>query len=115
MPVACEKCGSQLESFGPLWLGKLYEKNILKKMLSHLKDDKARKKVELMYKELDVPLFYSVPMLTKHLGLPSVSNYAVMEKLSKSGSTVTGTQFDQNAFKTDADSAKVLKIVKSLV
>ena len=95
----CSACGSKLESFGPLWLGQLYDKEILKKMLDNTVGEMASRKIEMLYKELDVPLFYSVPKLTKHLGMTAVSNYKVMERLAKSGAQVTRTQFDPTAFK----------------
>jgi len=110
----CPECGSDIEPFGPLWLGQLYEKKILKKMLDNATGEKTRTKIGLLYKELDVPLFYSVPKLTKHLGLASISHYAVMDKLAKSGAKATMTQFDENGFKTDADSSLVLKVVRNL-
>lgn len=110
----CTNCKSVVEAFGPLWLGQLYDKKILKKMLRSPIIEPEKRKIKLMYDELDVPLFYSVPRLTKHLGVTSISHYKVMEKLAKSGATVTGTQFDQTGFKTDATSSEVLKVVRSL-
>jgi tRNA G26 N,N-dimethylase Trm1 len=37
-----------------------------------------------------------------------------MDKLAKSGAKATMTQFDENGFKTDADSSLVLKVVRNL-
>lgn len=109
----CEKCGSQLETFGPLWLGNIYDKKVVKKTLAGTKSKDARKLLEIIGAELDTPLFYNVPSLTKHLGMTSVSNYKVMERLRKSGAKVTKTQFDIVGFKTDADSSKVLRVIKA--
>jgi tRNA (guanine26-N2/guanine27-N2)-dimethyltransferase len=110
----CPNCGSKVESFGPLWLGELYDKELLKRMLDIAPEGNSRKMIQLLYDELDVPLFYSVPRLTKHLGLTSTSHYAVMQRLEKLGAQVTRTQFDPTAFKTDATSSEVINAVKSL-
>ncbi len=114
IPDKCSQCSSRLQVFGPLWLGQLYDKKIVSKMIRNTKDEKNRKMMKLIYDELDTPLFYSVPKLTKHLGMAAISNYKVMERLAKSGAVVTRTQFDENAFKTDATSSKVLKTVRDI-
>lgn len=106
----CEVCGGRLESFGPLWLGKLYDKSVTSRMLKEQEIDILREIDE----EFDTLMFYSVPRITEVLGFSSVSHYKVMEKLRKMGKEATPTQFDKNGIKTDADPKEVFRIVDSL-
>ena len=106
----CQDCGSKLESFGPLWLGKLYDKSVTSKMLKR-KDIQILKTID---GEIDVPMFYSVPKITRLLKVGSVSHYKVLEELSKAGARATSTQFCDEGIKTDASPAEVLKAVKKL-
>ena len=106
----CGNCGSGLEGFGPLWTGKLYDKTITSRMLGN-KDIKI---IRVIDEELDVPMFYSIPKVTKRVGRNSVSHYRVIELLSEEGWTATATQFDRNGVKTDAGQADVLDIVKRI-
>ena len=106
----CETCENKMEAFGPLWLGKLYDKSITSKMVEKA-DIQILKGIN---DELDVPMFYSVPKITEALGLGSVSHYKVIEKLRLAGRSAAATQFDKNGVKTDASSKEVFKVVKEL-
>ncbi len=110
----CSNCNSELESFGPLWLGSLYDKKLVRKMMQSSITGREKEQMKLICDELDTPLFYSGPRLTKTLGMGAVSHYKIMEKLQKSGNKVTKTQFDESGFKTNASSSEVLKAVKAL-
>jgi tRNA (guanine26-N2/guanine27-N2)-dimethyltransferase len=111
----CEYCKHELELFGPLWLGNLYDKATAAKMLN--KEDKmskdAIKIMEIITTELDTPLFYSIPKLTKSLGIGSVSHYEVIKRLKENGFEATTTQFDPDGVKTNAKSPDVIKAVKA--
>ncbi len=106
----CADCSSEVEGFGPLWLGNLYDKGL------SLKVAKAQgsRLAECISKEFDTPLFYSVPKMTKRLGLSSISHYKVIEALSDLGYTATATQFDDNGIKTNATAKEVSKCIKAL-
>jgi len=106
----CSKCGSRMEAFGPLWLGRLYEKEMIKKMLGK----KSIPLLNTIYEELDVPMFYSIPKVTKNIGISSVSHHKAIEKLRKMGRIATLTQFEDEAIKTDATTQEVIKAVRSL-
>lgn len=109
----CPKCKSKMEPFGPIWLGSMRDRDTIMKMRKNSISDAASEKMDLLYEELDVPMFYSVPKLTKRLGVTSVSHYAVMEKLQETGARVTRTQFDPNGFKTDASIEEVFASVRA--
>lgn len=106
----CKNCGNRLEAFGPLWLGKLYDKLITSKMLG-IGDIGILREIN---DELDVPMLYSVPKITEALGFSSVSHYKTIEKLKEMGRLATTTQFDKDGIKTDASPKEVFGAVKSM-
>ncbi len=106
----CENCGNRLEAFGPLWLGRLYDKSITSSML-RISEIGILKVIN---DELDVPMLYSVPKITKALGFSSVSHYKVIETLKKKGRSATTTQFEKGGIKTDASPKEVFRAVGSL-
>lgn len=110
VPSACPECGSVAERFGPLWLGRLYDKGIVARMAK----GKDVAILDLIKGELDVPMFYSVPKVTKKMGISSVSHRRVLEKLRKMGRSATLTQFDKEGIKTDATQAEIMSAVRSL-
>ncbi len=106
----CAYCGSVMEGFGPLWTGKLYNSGILRRM----RTDKSAV-LGIIKKELDVPMFYSVPAMTRRLRVGSVSHYRLAEKLCEMGFRASLTQFDSDGIKTDAPAPQVAEAVRALV
>ncbi len=111
----CENCGNRVEGFGPVWLGGLYDKNLVKEMLRVGKRDRLIDKdsvelVERISEEYDTPFFYSVPKLTKSLKLGGVSPDSVIKGLN--GYETSRTQFDGSGIKTNAGIKIVTKAVK---
>ena len=110
----CKVCTGKLNAFGPLYLGKLKDINITGKMLKVAGGvgDKAEAQIKALHDELDVPFFYSIPKLTKQLGMSSVSHFNVMKRLADQDYKTSATQFDRDGIKTDAPLEKVLGAVK---
>ena len=79
--------------------------------MARLSSEKVIKTIE---GELDVPLFYSLPDMTRRLRMGSVSYSTVAERLSKRGFRVTRTQFSMDGIKTDASASEVGRVIKSL-
>ncbi len=105
----CPGCGSEgaLDIAGKLWAGSLHEKEAVSATLGRLLDrgssKGAIKLLSTISEELDVPLYYSVPHLTKDAGLPAMSPNVLIARLRKAGSSATHTHFDPSSIKTDAD------------
>ncbi len=110
MPNRCDECRERLEPFGPLWLGNLQDKELIKKMLGIREMQMARE----IYDELDTLMLYSVPKITEALGFGSVSRYKVVERLTRMGRRATMTQFNKDGIKTDASPKEVFRVVDEL-
>ncbi|MDE1804799.1 MAG: hypothetical protein KGH59_03385 [Candidatus Micrarchaeota archaeon] len=110
----CSNCGSENLIFGPLWLGNLHDKKVLGKMAALQSDDidpDAKRLIGRINSEMDTPFFYSVPKLTRQLGIGAVSKRKVIEKLA-GRYAVSETHFDLDGIKTDAPISEVIKAIK---
>ena len=108
----CSNCGSDEDLAGPLWLGRLYDKSKVSKAITFAGAmPEAKAILERLHKELDIPFFYSIPKMTKSMGIGSVSSLRVIESINKSGYPATPTQFEKDAVKTTAPLSAVGKTV----
>jgi tRNA (guanine26-N2/guanine27-N2)-dimethyltransferase len=114
----CKLCKNLLETSGKVWLGNLYDKDSIELMLNEMKKEKQKNYhngsiefVESISKELDMPLYYSIPKLTKKMRIGAVSMSKVIALLQKKGFEASRTHMSINSIKTTAD----LKTIKSSV
>ena len=110
---ACSNCGKRLEAFGPLYLGRLYDKRIVGKILENLEDGNARKIIEVINDELDIPFFYNIPKITKLRRVGSASPAGIMSALGNAGHRCSPTQFSHSSIKTAAGIKAVEKALRS--
>lgn len=123
----CKNCGKELEIAGKLWAANLYQKNRLYEMLDHMTlDYREGNSKEHNYSpggihflreltnEIDIPLYYSIPKLTRKLGVGAVSDKKVLEALRKKGFLVSRTHLEKSAIKTNAGIEDILKCIKTL-
>lgn len=109
--VTCDNCGSRMDLFGPLWLGRLNDKGTLEAMIENAHQTETRRLIKDLLMELDIPLFYSIPKVTKSLGIGAVSPAVVAERLAKKGFSVSYTHFEKDSLKTDAKLKDVIRAV----
>ncbi len=116
MERRCPACNGRNEIFGPLYLGKLYEKTVLEKLSDMIEEPQkeAQRLMENVNNELDVPFFYYIPKITKNMGIGSVSPEAVMEIIRRKGYACSATQFSDNAIKTAAGMKTVARAVRRI-
>ena len=107
----CPECGARLDVAGKLWAGEIYDKKIAREMRDYMVEkgfDKSGVKVlSTIMQEPDSALYYSIPKLTKKLGMPSVSPSKVIERLGEMGYSAWTTHFDNSSVRTDAPVSKV--------
>ncbi|MEM4704570.1 MAG: hypothetical protein QXJ02_05835, partial [Candidatus Bathyarchaeia archaeon] len=110
----CSECDAKLVVGGPLWLGKLVDKNFCEFML-----DSARKRNFRLSNKIERTLssaiaqletivgYYVVDRLCDVLNLPVPSVARVVDALKKKGFQASPTHFNPKGIKTDASAAKV--------
>jgi len=118
----CPECGMPLKAAGPLWLGRLAEKNFCEQMEKEAASGKVdldgmiRKILSVIKSESTAPATYFViDKICDRLGLPSPPLVKVMERLTNEGFEAWPTHFNTRGIKTAAPAKIVIKIIKSLV
>jgi tRNA (guanine26-N2/guanine27-N2)-dimethyltransferase len=105
----CEICGSEMTVAGPLWLGSLYESEVLTSMNS---EGEAGKLLNKIKQEISAPAFYySLDKFSSMLNLPAVpSTKDIVECTSG-----FYTHFDSKGVKTNMDYSEVIKCMKNSI
>lgn len=111
---ACDNCGKRMQLFGPLWLGNLFDKELLRQMLRLGKgySPDSLRLIERLSEELDTPFFYSIPKITSYLKLSSVPLERVFAALRKKHEA-SRTHFEKDAIKTTAKIGEVIKSTRA--
>ncbi len=115
----CRTCGGALQISGRMWLGSICNKSIAESVARNVRDAGAEQKtvnfIDVVANELDTPLHYSLPMLTKRMHLGSVSMKTVMDDIMEKGYGVTRTQFNKDGIKTDAGIDEVIDSIRKSI
>jgi len=114
------------ETAGPLWLGKLWDRALLKEMVRLANKQAVKKELkgkiptfslvrDLYFKEslINTVGFYDLHKLCSKLKLPEIPRYDdIIEKLKKKGYKASRTHFSKTGIKTNAPYKDVVKIIK---
>ncbi len=110
--LRCPICGSKMQAIGPLWLGPLADKEILKD-LSRAKESfpwlQTKNRISslaemlLMENEIDKPYYYRVDTIARlaKTSMPPINS--LIECLRSRGCRASRTHFDKIGIKTDAN------------
>lgn len=118
----CPSCRSELEISGKLWSERLNDKRALdstiETMINGAKkgtyEEEGIEFLQSVAAEIDAPLYYSIPKLTRRLGIGAVSDTRVIEMLAKKGFAVSSTHLEKATIKTDASVDDILKCIKTI-
>jgi len=108
MPEKCPSCAGTTSLAGPLWLGKLHDKEFCNLILHELESRKlgtlkrAIKLARLCAEELDIPTYYDLHKLCKELKIAPLPINDVIEVLRSAGFKSSRTHFSGTSLKTDA-------------
>lgn len=112
---------NKVTEIGPLWMGKLHNKNMLLKLRDILQRKACgtrrgiEKLLERMIEEVDLPpFFYTVDSVSSQLKISPPKLVFVLTALNEKGFMAGRTQFDDAAFKTDASKEEVCRVIKEL-
>ena len=117
----CPNCGVKLSIAGPLWLGRIADKNFCLRMENEMKERNFREKkklqkiVTLVQNEAEAPItYYAVDKICDKLSLPVPPQRKVLDRIEKLGFHAVLTHFTSRGFRTDAPVDLVKKIIKDL-
>jgi len=114
------KCGSQIQWAGPLWLGRLWDRDVLKIMQEENQKRNYKNKSEINHllntimseAEIPVPFYYDLHKIADKLKLQIPPYVSVIRKLEDKGYKTSRTHFNMHALKTDADAEDVISAMK---
>ncbi|WP_455392740.1 tRNA (guanine(10)-N(2))-dimethyltransferase [[Eubacterium] cellulosolvens] len=110
---------AEFKLIGPLWLGKIYKREFLKKLDlgSHAFGTRTQllKLLGLWLEEADAPLgFYDANLLASELKVSTPPLSKILTALTTQGYSAYRTHFKLNSFKTDADFEDVMRVLKEI-
>ncbi len=112
----CPFCGSDTSLAGPLWLGRLHDKNFCEKLIKEAKHrgfEQAEKLIKACRDELDIPMHYDYHKLCKSLKISARPMNELISSLKSKGFQASRTHFSGVSFKTDAPLFEIKQIMLS--
>ena len=117
----CPECGSKLSVAGPLWLGRLWNKEFSLNMKRELKGKHLKHEREifrllsLALGEVDAPAtYYVIDKVCDKFNLPIPSMSRIVAELRNAGFQAVPTSFSTKAVRTDAPARFIRETVKGL-
>ncbi|MFC7155865.1 tRNA (guanine(26)-N(2))-dimethyltransferase [Halomarina halobia] len=108
-PDGCPNCGGdQVLSAGPVWLGLAHAPDFVAAVRERVTDDmrtakRARRLLDAVEGELDVPTHYDQHVLSKRWGVSAIGMDEFLERLRSAGFPASRSHFGGTTFKTTAD------------
>jgi len=110
----CHHCKDKTTLAGPLWLGKIHEKDIIRSALQRFdKESRAGRLLEICTAEEDVPFYYDHHSICERLNITPGRIDDVVQLLRESGHRASRTHFCGLGIKTDAPIAEVEEASKA--
>jgi tRNA (guanine26-N2/guanine27-N2)-dimethyltransferase len=117
----CSECGSKLSIAGPLWLGKIFDKEfceIIEKMANKRNfrlGGRIEKILTLIKNEADALItYYVIDKLCDRLNLPAPSIIKVVEALRNVGFQACATHFNSKGIRTEASAVKMKELLQEI-
>ena len=123
MSEVCDICGNSFSVAGQLWINKLFDKNLIGRLVSHERINngvqgknmmnRCQKLLSICMDELDdIPFYFRGDEIASRLRINPYSLQTVIEKLSSSGYRASKTSFNPSAFKTNARMGEILDVLR---
>lgn len=121
IPLKCPDCGESWKVAGPLWCGKIQNKEFIEGMISlipELNINTELKALKLLEKCRDEanspPTFYDIHAICRKLKISAPPIDKVISNIEMEGYLISKTHYNPNGVKTDAPLALIEKIILSL-
>ena len=102
----CELCNSQMNSAGPLWIGKLFDKefvgNMLEEIPNYVVEQQCEKKLEKCLLESELPCtYFTLDMIAKMMKVAPMGLEKIITKIEKGGYLASPTSLNPTGFRTN--------------
>lgn len=114
----CELCQSENKIAGPLWIGKIFEKEFMENMIQEILNfsvDKACEKIlQKCLAESDMPgTYFTLDEVASRLKSSPPKLEDALHNLQKKGYVSSPTSFSSTGFRTNANIEQIMKIFSS--
>jgi len=117
--LECELCKSKTSIAGPLWIGKIFDKEFVENMLQEIPNYKVdkicEKTISKCVKESQMPAtYYTVDEIASKMKSSPPKLEVLIENLQKNNFKSSVTSFCPTGFRTDAKINEITKIIQSI-
>ena len=114
----CRKCGHETEIAGPLWIGKLFEKEFIQKMKNVKNDLIVNKKcdriIERAEEEAELPAtYYTLDEIASMIKSAPLKLNEAIERLRAQGYKASMTSLNPGGFRTDCEIDKITQVFQN--
>jgi tRNA (guanine26-N2/guanine27-N2)-dimethyltransferase len=113
--ASCEKCGKKVRSAGPVWVGPLTDRTLLRRARTMAQEMGLERASETLGSLFDVDSFppwsFDLDEICSSLGVATVPESEIYTALREMGHSVMRTPFEKTGLKTDAVFAEVAQAV----
>jgi len=111
----CELCKSKISIAGPLWIGKIFDKEFVKNMIDEIPNLKINKSCEkTLHKCLDESemdaTYFTLDEIAKKVKSSPPKLEKIISNLKENGFTSSTTSFNPTGFRTNATIDEIIKI-----
>jgi tRNA (guanine26-N2/guanine27-N2)-dimethyltransferase len=113
----CPGCGYKTSLAGPLWLGRLHDREFCEQVLGEVVKREFKsidKLISTCRDELEIPMHYDIHKVCKMLGITAMSTIDLVSALRERGFQASRTHFSGISFKTDAGMEEIKGVVREL-
>ena len=114
----CRKCGQKTEIAGPLWIGKLFQKEFVNKM-KDIKDSlTVNKRCERIIERSELeselpPTYYTLDEIASKMNCAPLKLNDAVERLKSKGFNTSMTSLNPSGFRTDCEIDKIIEIFQN--
>lgn len=117
MEEKCPDCGNAASLAGPLWLGRLHDKEFCSELLEEVKKrgfKEAEKLIAFCRDELEIPTHYDYHKICRSLRITAMPTDKLINALRERGFKASRTHFSGISFKTDAGIEEIKRVVREM-
>ncbi|MFM8658358.1 MAG: tRNA (guanine-N1)-methyltransferase [Candidatus Nitrosotenuis sp.] len=112
--ITCSLCSSKVELAGPLWTGKIFQKDFVSQMLDNIPeqvDKKCQKAIQKALLESDMPAcYYTLDEIAEQLKSAPIPLEQIILRLQNAGFCASPTLFNPTGFRTDCKIDRIKEI-----
>ena len=110
----CAMCSGRIELAGPLWIGKLFEKDFVAQMLNEIPeyvDKKCQKSIQKALLESEMPAcYYTLDEIAEMLKSAPIPLEKIILRLQQNGFLSSPTSFNPTGFRTNCKIDKIKEL-----